>query len=373
MMHDKNYYRHLNLSQTASPDEIKKALHREFRTWTLRVNAAKLEDRQEAERMVKLLEEAESILLDPARRTAYDKELGFQWNEIPWKQKRETPAGQTVAPAPPPPPVDPWRLSPRSTILAVVGAAIGGVAGYFAGAIAGQTIVFLIVWMVIDKPAANIASMITEFLAAAVGGIMGALTLDDKFGQIANWRPKPLHFVIGVAVPATVLIILSSTYKRDTAQGEWEAAQKNPPNSMACTGYILFDAPPKRWAYEDQEKEWADKYGNYHAYSSRGPGDGNWIKVDIGYCRWGPDSGWNGGMTVEWTTLSYNKYGNLEPSGVLRWENVLFSQFVRLYAAAEAAARAGIGPKLMGENVLFQSPYQATGVTAGFELLPLYN
>lgn len=71
-----DYYALLNLSLSASEDELKKALHREMRQWTNRTNAPQIERRQEAERRVKLLEQAEATLLDGAKRAQYDRELG---------------------------------------------------------------------------------------------------------------------------------------------------------------------------------------------------------------------------------------------------------------------------------------------------------
>jgi tetratricopeptide (TPR) repeat protein len=70
-----NYYKVIELSPTAKPDEIRKAISKELRNWTKRTNDARLERRQEAERMVKYLEEAESILLDVTKRAEYDKQL----------------------------------------------------------------------------------------------------------------------------------------------------------------------------------------------------------------------------------------------------------------------------------------------------------
>jgi Flp pilus assembly protein TadD len=65
----------LNLAPTASAEEIKKAIHRELRVWSNRTNAPQLERRQEAERMVKTLEEAETTLLNPSKRAEYDRKL----------------------------------------------------------------------------------------------------------------------------------------------------------------------------------------------------------------------------------------------------------------------------------------------------------
>ena len=74
-MPHQNLYRALNVTQTASVDELKKAINKELRLWSNRTKCAQIERRQEAERMVKLLEQAETILLDPAQRAAYDRQL----------------------------------------------------------------------------------------------------------------------------------------------------------------------------------------------------------------------------------------------------------------------------------------------------------
>ncbi len=70
-----NYYRVLNLAPTASADEIRKAISRELRLWSNRTNAPDIARRQEAERMVRILGEAEAVLLDDAKRKAYDRDL----------------------------------------------------------------------------------------------------------------------------------------------------------------------------------------------------------------------------------------------------------------------------------------------------------
>ena len=74
-MPQQNLYRVLNVPQTASAEEVKKAIIQGSRLWSNRTNAPQIEKRQEAERMVKLIEEAETILLDPAKRAGYDRQL----------------------------------------------------------------------------------------------------------------------------------------------------------------------------------------------------------------------------------------------------------------------------------------------------------
>lgn len=71
----KNYFKLLNVSPTASDEEIKKAINKELRVWSNRTNAPQIERRQEAERMIKDLEEAEKILLDPAKKSEYERNL----------------------------------------------------------------------------------------------------------------------------------------------------------------------------------------------------------------------------------------------------------------------------------------------------------
>lgn len=59
----------------ASDEEIRRILYGELRKWTQRTNSPSFEKRQEAERMVRLLEQVETTLLDPERRREYDQSL----------------------------------------------------------------------------------------------------------------------------------------------------------------------------------------------------------------------------------------------------------------------------------------------------------
>jgi len=70
-----NVYNTLKIPPTTSIEEIKKVINREYRVWSNRTNAPQIERRQEAEWMVKLLEEAEKILLNPEKRAKYDHKL----------------------------------------------------------------------------------------------------------------------------------------------------------------------------------------------------------------------------------------------------------------------------------------------------------
>lgn len=70
-----NYYDLCEISPSASQEEIRKTIYQLMRLWSHRTNAPQMERRQEAERMVRLLEEAEEILLDDEKRKEYDEKL----------------------------------------------------------------------------------------------------------------------------------------------------------------------------------------------------------------------------------------------------------------------------------------------------------
>jgi tetratricopeptide (TPR) repeat protein len=70
-----DYYKLLNVSRNASDDEINTALAKALRTWTLRTNHPQLEVRQDAERKIKSLEEAQVVLLEKTKRSEYDRKL----------------------------------------------------------------------------------------------------------------------------------------------------------------------------------------------------------------------------------------------------------------------------------------------------------
>ena len=73
-----NYYQILKVEQDAAEGDIRKAIYREQRLWTNKTNAPDLLRQQEAQRQVKLLDNAESILLDPAKRAEYDRQIAAQ-------------------------------------------------------------------------------------------------------------------------------------------------------------------------------------------------------------------------------------------------------------------------------------------------------
>ena len=70
-----NYYLMLGLNQTASEEEIKAAISTKRKAEAKNQNHAKLERRQEAERIMQVLHEAQLTLLDSQRRAKYDQEL----------------------------------------------------------------------------------------------------------------------------------------------------------------------------------------------------------------------------------------------------------------------------------------------------------
>jgi DnaJ-class molecular chaperone len=73
-----DFYVLLNVSKSADEDAVRSAINRELRVWSQRTNAPEIDKRQAAERKIKLLEEAEAILLDAGKRSQYDKELASQ-------------------------------------------------------------------------------------------------------------------------------------------------------------------------------------------------------------------------------------------------------------------------------------------------------
>lgn len=73
-----NYYEMFNLSPSASPEEIKMVIHHQLRLWSQRTNAPQIDRRQEAERMMRVLEEMETILLDDQKRAEYDQVLQME-------------------------------------------------------------------------------------------------------------------------------------------------------------------------------------------------------------------------------------------------------------------------------------------------------
>jgi tetratricopeptide (TPR) repeat protein len=77
----KNFYEILQVDPNISMPELKEKLMEAQRKWLGRTNAPDLKRRQEAERMVELLQEAEEILLNESKRNEYNRELeSYRYN-----------------------------------------------------------------------------------------------------------------------------------------------------------------------------------------------------------------------------------------------------------------------------------------------------
>lgn len=87
-----NYYEIFNLDQTLSAEEIRKFLNQETRKWTQRVNAPKLEIRQEAETMINYLGESRKHFENEESKRLYDQQLQETYNynhNDTYQQQRE--------------------------------------------------------------------------------------------------------------------------------------------------------------------------------------------------------------------------------------------------------------------------------------------
>jgi tetratricopeptide (TPR) repeat protein len=71
-----NYYALLNVKSSASEDEIKQALREQRKKCRFQTNSPNLERRQEAEKTMRLLDDAEQVLLDAGKRGSYDQQFG---------------------------------------------------------------------------------------------------------------------------------------------------------------------------------------------------------------------------------------------------------------------------------------------------------
>jgi tetratricopeptide (TPR) repeat protein len=70
-----DYYELLQIAQTASLEEVKSAISHQRRIWIKRQASADPQRRAEAETRVRRLDEAERVLLSPAQRRDYDRQL----------------------------------------------------------------------------------------------------------------------------------------------------------------------------------------------------------------------------------------------------------------------------------------------------------
>ncbi|TVX92059.1 tetratricopeptide repeat protein [Paenibacillus agilis] len=74
-MSSTNFYKELELDPTLPDQELDRSLKDVHRKWQTRINAPSLERRQEAERMIQLIEAAKPVLLDPSKRKQYDASM----------------------------------------------------------------------------------------------------------------------------------------------------------------------------------------------------------------------------------------------------------------------------------------------------------
>lgn len=70
-----NYYELLEIAYDATKEEISQKVKSEYSRWRKRVNAPDPARQREAEEIMELLHEAESVLLDDEKRAQYDREL----------------------------------------------------------------------------------------------------------------------------------------------------------------------------------------------------------------------------------------------------------------------------------------------------------
>jgi len=70
-----NYYEILEIEQGASAEEIEQTIIREINRWRQRVNAPSPERQREAQERLDILHKAQEVLLDEAKRVAYDEQL----------------------------------------------------------------------------------------------------------------------------------------------------------------------------------------------------------------------------------------------------------------------------------------------------------
>lgn len=75
-----NYYVELEIDNNLGLEEITKILKKEKKKWLNRTNAPDLARRQEAERKMQLIQEAEEVFKDEQSRASYDKQLGANNN-----------------------------------------------------------------------------------------------------------------------------------------------------------------------------------------------------------------------------------------------------------------------------------------------------
>lgn len=76
-----NYYQILNINPELDAIDLKKEILKVQKKWIIRQNAPDLKRRQEAERILSIIQEAEKILCDDVKRREYDDQLSNYVNE----------------------------------------------------------------------------------------------------------------------------------------------------------------------------------------------------------------------------------------------------------------------------------------------------
>ena len=89
-----NYYELLEISQDANRMAIEKAIKQTRRLWNNRANSPDASIRAEAEQHVREIAEAEKILLDDAKREAYNRELAQSPKEVPPSNRQDNGADE---------------------------------------------------------------------------------------------------------------------------------------------------------------------------------------------------------------------------------------------------------------------------------------
>ena len=84
-----NYYELLQVNPNIGASELKEKLIEAQRKWLGRTNAPDLKRRQDAERKVEILAEAEVILLDEAKRSEYNRMLEGSKPEVNTNQQEQ--------------------------------------------------------------------------------------------------------------------------------------------------------------------------------------------------------------------------------------------------------------------------------------------
>lgn len=89
-----NYYVLLDISENATAEEIDAKIKSEINRWRKRTNAPSPERQREANERLEYLRQAQEILLDPVKRSAYDEELHKAHQESRENQEEQASTGR---------------------------------------------------------------------------------------------------------------------------------------------------------------------------------------------------------------------------------------------------------------------------------------